>query len=144
MRQSLTGLEFSACVQDRHARAGTRASRRAIRAARRYYAGIPGDETILFAAHRSGELNDRHAPNSWQFGMGNLSAPCRLWFRLAAAGRAHSRHPAVVPCPTPPPSARSPLPRPTPAPAYRRKLDGLGSRAVLSTTGPTEADEHGS
>src|SRR5262245_56244564 len=71
MRQSLTDLEFSACVQDRHARAGTRAGRRAIRAARCYYAGIPGDETILFAADRSGELNDRHATNFWQFGMGN-------------------------------------------------------------------------
>src|SRR5262245_46499180 len=71
MRQSLTDLEFSACVQDRHARAGTRAGRRAIRAARCYYAGIPGYETILFAADRSGELNDRHATNFWQFGMGD-------------------------------------------------------------------------
>src|SRR5262249_28287343 len=58
-------------MQDRHARAGTRAGRRAVRAAGRYYAGIARNETILFAAHGSGERKDRHARNSRQFGMGD-------------------------------------------------------------------------
>src|SRR5262252_8483905 len=90
MRQSLTGLEFSACVQDRHARAGTRACRRPIRSARRYYAAIPGDKTILFAAHRSGELNDRHATNIRQFGMGNrhLLARCKPYLLAEISQRA--------------------------------------------------------